>query len=547
MVGRIESYNVRNEQEQKKDASMSKQHNAVQNANTEIELKLLFDPANEKTLRKHSLLAEYAKEKPRSETLESTYFDTPDLSLRHRRVALRVRKTVSGWRQTLKAGGTVEAGLHQHNEWETDVAGPALELDKLRQQIEPTNEWKSLLAAPELAEHLAPVFTTRFTRTIWDLQLPDDTQIEFAIDVGSINCGTHSEAISEVEMELKAGDPKQLYRLGLQLLDKVPLHIGNINKAVRGYALYQPSEELPAVKAEPVALTPDMSVEQAFAAIVGNCMSQVQGNENGVLLGMAPESVHQMRVGARRLRSALRLFRDVVPVPAPLREELGWLATELGAVRDWEVLAGSTLGKVIDGSPEESGMAWLRTAINGVARERREQVAEALRSPRYAKLVLTLADWRMNTGWREGMDDKQVQGLEAPVAKFADAALQRGHKRLKKRGKQLRSADASERHLVRIAAKRQRYTAEFFHSLCRPKRAKKYVKALSRLQDELGWLNDASVAQRLLPGLKEMHPALSADVDFTRGFLHCAVHHAEEPLFERWDRFAHARLPHAAK
>ncbi|KIF03237.1 hypothetical protein PL81_25435, partial [Streptomyces sp. RSD-27] len=53
-----------------------------------------------------------------------------------------------------------------------------------------------------------------------------------------------------------------------------------------------------------------------------------------------PDSVHRMRVATRRLRSALATHRKVLDRTAtdPLREELRWLAAELGADRDREVL-----------------------------------------------------------------------------------------------------------------------------------------------------------------------------------------------------------------
>lgn len=521
---------------------MKAQH-AASRENTEIELKLLVDPAHVDALKKHPLLEKYAKGAPRTEELVSTYFDTPDLQLQQRKAALRVRKTGTGWRQTMKAGGQVEAGLHQHNEWETDIDGAELNLPALLEKIEPSSEWRNWLSVPERSKQLEPLFTTRFRRTIRNLVLPDGTQIEFALDSGAVECKDQSDPISEIEMELKAGDPKQLFGLALQLLDTIPLRAGNVNKAVRGYALYSPPKEVPIVKAAPVMLTPKMSVEDAFAAIVSNCMAHIQGNESGVLQG-ASESVHQMRVGVRRLRSALRLFGDAIAVPPDIGEGLSWLASALGAARDWDVLANQTLARVIGGCPEESGMNWLRTAANGVVREKREQAHEALHSTRYAKLVLTLASWRFRSGWREGGDEARLSLLEKPVSAFAEDMLRRSRKRLQKRGRHFSQLNVQKRHRMRIAAKKLRYATEFFQSICGQKRTGKYVKALSRLQDELGALNDAAVAQDLLPELKEMHPALAADIDFARGFLAYVARHPESALSQRWERFLSARPPH---
>ncbi|MEY8876862.1 MAG: CHAD domain-containing protein, partial [Leptothrix sp. (in: b-proteobacteria)] len=64
----------------------------------------------------------------------------------------------------------------------------------------------------------------------------------------------------------------------------------------------------PIVKAAAVDLHGRMSIEQGFQAIVASCTAQIQGNAAGVMHGSELESVHQMRVGLRRLRCALRLF-----------------------------------------------------------------------------------------------------------------------------------------------------------------------------------------------------------------------------------------------
>jgi CHAD domain-containing protein len=48
-----------------------------------------------------------------------------------------------------------------------------------------------------------------------------------------------------------------------------------------------------------------------------------------------------------------------------------------------------------------------------------------------------------------------------------------------------------------------RYAAEAFHSLYKPKAARKYLEALAAIQDSLGSLNDAFVSRQLLAGLAQ--------------------------------------------
>jgi CHAD domain-containing protein len=91
--------------------------------------------------------------------------------------------------------------------------------------------------------------------------------------------------------------------------------------------------------AEPMLLCSGMTIEAGFQAILGSCITQIQDNAIGVVQGADSESIHQMRVGVRQLCSALGLFARWIPCPPTLQQELGWLASELGAARDADVRA----------------------------------------------------------------------------------------------------------------------------------------------------------------------------------------------------------------
>jgi CHAD domain-containing protein len=89
-----------------------------------------------------------------------------------------------------------------------------------------------------------------------------------------------------------------------------------------------------------------MQPGDALPAVLGNCLEHIQRNEVAVVEGHDPETLHQMRVGVRRLRSALKLFATVAPCPPALLEDIDWLGMELGAARDWDVLLSSTLARM---------------------------------------------------------------------------------------------------------------------------------------------------------------------------------------------------------
>ncbi|WP_367185347.1 CYTH domain-containing protein [Rugamonas sp.] len=296
----------------------------------EIELKLALDPSANDTLRQHPLLAAHADGDAHDAQLLARYFDTADFYLRRHGAGLRVRKIDGVWVQTMKAGGSVQAGLHSRHEWEGPVARAWPQLGKLKKLIDGDGDWAALLDAPGLAERLQAQFAVRVERRTWQLHV-DDADIEMVLDVGAVEHNGAADPINEIELELKSGQPRALYDFALRLLDDLPLRLENSNKAERGYALCSQSGTR-IHKAAELTLDRDGSVADAMLAIFHNCLAQIQGNEAGVIHSDNAESVHQMRVGVRRLRSALKLFEASAPCPPELLADIAWLGDALGAL-----------------------------------------------------------------------------------------------------------------------------------------------------------------------------------------------------------------------
>jgi CHAD domain-containing protein len=151
--------------------------------------------------------------------------------------------------------------------------------------------------------------------------------------------------------------------------------------------------------------------------------------------------------------------------------------------------------------------------------------------------------WTTGKQWRETPAIDHVKQLEASLKAFAKKAVKQGHQRILKRGRNIRHAPAEELHRLRIAGKRNRYAVEFFAPLYRPKRLRKYLDALSAMQDELGWRNDVSVGDRLLRQLETEKPDAATSAAFARGFLAAHVSGNERTLHKTWKRFRKADLP----
>lgn len=492
----------------------------------EIELKLLLAPADNAELRRHPLLAGVAT---RTQQLTAHYFDTPDLHLLRHGAGLRVRKEDGLWVQTMKAGGSVQSGLHQRNEWQGPVSRPWPQLGKLRKLIGNEQHWREVLSVKGLNDRLEALFEVVVQREIWLLAYAS-SQIELVLDCGHIVRKGQQVAINEIELELKHGAPEHLFALAMQLLERLPLQLSNVSKAERGYALCRQSGTQ-AVHARPVVLEAGATLVHARRAILHNCLEQVQANQLAVIHTDDPEALHQMRVGVRRLRSALKLFEPVAPCPASMHNDWRWLAQVLGAARDWEVLGSATLAR-IQASPGGPGALHdLPALVQAQVKVHRQQAALALQSPQYTRLQLEIARWLLqgaaHSGAADGAADNDGDGdghgdddsMAVTAYTYAQKTLHGLHKKLLRRARKMHDNDPASLHSTRIAAKRARYALEFFRSLYRGKALRQYLATLATTQETLGQHNDLVVAERLLHQLAQVHPQAAEHIAFARGYL----------------------------
>jgi inorganic triphosphatase YgiF len=465
---------------------------------TEIELKLLINPADIARLRRHPLLKAHAAGRASTRQLLSIYYDTPELTLRQQQIALRVRRVGARWVQTVKGGGEVRAGLHQRGEWEDEVAHERPDLTKIN-----SPSLLRLFSSAAVRDRLQAVFTTEFKRTTWLLRWEDGDEVELALDQGEVKSGGKTTPVCEIELELKQGNPARLFLAALELQQAIPLRLENVSKADRGYRLSQAAPSL-VVKAEALAMAPDMSVTQAFQAIAWNCITHWTANQEGALLSDNPENIHQIRVALRRMRSALPLFKSAIPRESyrAIGEELKWLANALGPARNWDVFVTQTLPPILKQFPADKALQQLFQAARRAQASARDEAHMALRSRRYDRMLLTLGTWLMADGWHAHTSTEQKLRLDAPVIELARRVLGACHKTLHQHGAALLTMPAEERHEIRIAVKKLRYATEFFAALFPPRAARRYIETLAVLQDELGVLNDAATTDILLQHLK---------------------------------------------
>jgi len=431
--------------------------------------------------------------------LVSTYYDTPMLALHRERLSFRVRKQGREFVQTVKAENPTQADVLERKEWEDHIPSkrPVLDAPKTGKR----------LSGMVRDEELHPVFTTAVTRTVIEISPDPSARIEAAIDEGEIRTskGDAVAPISEIELELKNGDPRVIFDVALQLLEVAPIRIETRSKAERGYRLLGTDGLMPqAVRVGPVALDPAMSAEAALERIGRRCLTHLLSNEQAALAG-EPEGIHQMRVAVRRLRSALLALKR------PLQkkhyrwasEELRWLAHTLAPVRNLDVFAACLVRPVTQALPAGPELERLIDATERRRRVALDQAKQAIMSERYTESMLRLLRWFVARGWRDQQISEHAVVLLAPIVDVAPDLIERHHRKARKRSKKFEKLTATQRHRLRIALKHLHYIVEFLGSLFNKDRIRPFVKFLKSLQDDLGYANDVRVAHDLVDQIGE--------------------------------------------
>lgn len=468
----------------------------------ELELKFVLDEQAEKRLRENPALSRLAAGKAASESLHSIYYDTADRALKAGGIALRLRRKGRRWVQTVKAGKSLRSGLSSATEAESPAQDGRLDLEGV-----PDARVREAVKRRLDGTTPQPVCETRIRRTRRDLVMPDGARIELAIDVGEVRAGGRAAPWREAELELKAGAPAALYEAARLLFPEGGLEFSNLSKAQRGYLLAEQGRIAPPPaprKAEPVRLVRGLSAEEAATAILRECLDQVAANMLAIGQTDDPEGPHQLRVGLRRLRAAFAVFRPVIgrAALAPLEDGARWLGQEVGRLRDLDVVLGDIVAPeakrhAAAHDADAAAFAALAGALAAAGDAERARLRAALKCARAHAFLLDLAAFVETRGWVRAGDAGQAGALARPVAVLAESALAHSWKRTQKRARGIATLTIEERHELRKALKRLRYTVEFFAPLYPAKTVKPFLAHLKDLQDLFGDLNDVAVAEGL--------------------------------------------------
>ncbi len=465
------------------------------------------------------------------EDLEAVYFDTAGLDLLRHHVTLRRR-----------VGGADEGWHLKEPAGEDTRAETRLPLGRAVHTVpKPLREAVASLTG----EHpLLPVARVSTRRVEHELDGPGGTVLAVLCDDD-----VHAERLlaprlkqhwREWEVELADAPHGLLDLVESELLGAGARYAEVSSKVARALVAESPHRG-PAPRPNDLRASRS-STWEVLAAYLGEHLPVLEAQG----AGLHGETVHQLRIAARRLRSALSTYG---PLFAPgavddLREELRWLGQALGGARDAEVLGGD-LDDLLAQEPDRPYTASLRQHVqrdlDASQRLGRQEAVETLASERFRMLL------RMLGAAAESPD--LTSAASAPARMVLPHLLARDARRVRRAARAARrkppgTAHDQALHEVRKKAKRLRYAAESASPVL-GKRARRLATRAEALQESLGAHQDTVACRAWLEGLAGRSTGDPA-VAFGAGRLHARAEQrarsAEEDYEQAWQRLPHQHV-----
>ena len=446
--------------------------------------------------------------------LAAAYFDTPDRRLAEAGLALRLRREGLRWVQTLKGAATDGLTRLEHNAPRPGRGSALPSLDLSLHAGTPAGERLAEVLEPHEAAELKCLFRTDIRRLLRRVRTRLGT-VELAFDSGQLVAADARVPVCELEIELVSGSPLAVMTTARRWIDRHGLWLDTRSKAERGDLLSRGLARAPERKAQPVSLKPRQGLETARRSVLTSCFDQVSVNASQVAAGdFGAEHVHQLRVGLRRLRTALRFLE--LPPDATDTSASATLASlaeawfrQLGAARDQAAIAGP-MSEALQQALHSVGLDLEAPRLPAAS-----EAVDPVLCSRCAPAQHLLLDLLMATHLPMGVAEPGGQGTGSPEGEVA-ADRKDGNDRNDRNDRHLRellsrrlnrwhrdvvadvarfaTLDETQRHRLRKRAKRLRYAAEFAASLFPDRAVKRYLKPLRALQVLLGDLNDVALA-----------------------------------------------------
>ncbi len=494
----------------------------------ELELKFTGAPQDVAGLQNARFLKALAAGEGRWARLRSVYYDTAGGDLSDDGIALRLREESGKRIQTVKRA--TAAGAVVREEFECEIEDGAAfpqavgddDIDELIRKH-----------ADDLTE-IAEIRVDRWAQTVKFA----GSEFEIAVDLGAASApgvGGARAPIAEIEIEFKSGEMSDLFNLGRLLADNAPVRLAARSKLETAQDLGA-GDLYKIAKLEKPVFDPDEPAVDALQAMLAAIAVRIIKIQEPLLDIRAVEGVHQMRVALRRFRAVERTFRRAVETDVlyALTRRARAIAHALGPARDLDVFLGETLPDVFSRYHTPPGADALRAGAEAMRAAAWADAHAIVADKAFTHFVLDLLEAGVLAPWRANANEKGLGPLHA----FAPGALDKALKRARKAEAAMDRTELAARHPLRIALKKQRYAAQMLGPLYPRETRKPYMRALSRLQEALGAVNDAVVAQRLA---EETGSGAGADAmraaGFVAGFKAAEAEAAAAEIDRAWELF----------
>jgi CHAD domain-containing protein len=261
----------------------------------------------------------------------------------------------------------------------------------------------------------------------------------------------------------------------------------------------QSAEAIPTAAAEAAPILPDDPMAEAGRKVIYLHFTRMLANEAGTRLGEDPEALHDMRVATRRMRAAFALFEPYFEekVMAPFAKGLRRTGGTLGAVRDLDVLLDKAAAYQAT-LPPEGTEALEPLLVHWRTRREvaRRQMLEYLDGSAYRRFADDFEVFLLSPG-AGAIPPSEDEIKPFQVRHLVPRLVMGRYEAVRAYEVAMPGAPLTTYHMLRIDCKRLRYALEFFRDVLGPE-APPLIKQVTAMQDLLGELQDAHVAEALL-------------------------------------------------
>lgn len=388
---------------------------------------------------------------PRRVNIYDQYLDTEDRYFHLARASCRLRSMGDRWELTIKASRKADNNVFSRTE-------KTFLLPALQSASEALEYCQREILMPILKGRAATtLFCISNDREIRELTFAEGIRAESGLDVVEMQYLNRTVSSKELELELLAGDERDFCDLVTQLTQLVslqPIDISKYDQAMAAFGLVKKAVNNPTYPFDR-----DASVAKAARAIVGRDLQMIRDSEPGVRVGIYHDAIHDMRVACRRIRTALRIFKPLLPKNARnLSKEVAWLGSVLGKGRDLEVqIVNLKKTAWLLSEHDRANLHRYWECLSQRFEHERGEIMQSLDSARYSHLLRALEEISLSTP-KQGNQEMHAakaggriigQGLKRIFAKYPRKALQQ-------------EITDKSLHKLRIELKRIRYLGEFF-------------------------------------------------------------------------------------